>query len=133
MLKAAIEYKILPRIVVQSPQVAHSIAREKGLREMPYFAGDSELLPQRMRHRKGLPKLGPANRAVDDFVEDIVGVVVEAFYVRTEQNQRRVPEAADIEVGSVSRVNSTVVTQGNRRLCALSVVDNSLDPEVHVS
>ena len=42
-------------------------------------------------------------------------------------------ESCRVEVGCVSAIGAAEVTQRNRRIGALSMMDNSLDPEIHVS
>ena len=99
MIETAIDHEVFPRIVVQRPQVADGMTAEKGLSEMPDFSGDPEFPAQRMGNRERLPELGAVNRVVDDFVEEIIGVVVKAFYVRAGKQDQRVSGAANIEVG----------------------------------
>src|ERR1700682_2873366 len=55
--EAGIEDEVSPQVVVQCPQVAHGIAPQKRLSEMPYFCGHAELVPERMRHRDRLAEL----------------------------------------------------------------------------
>jgi hypothetical protein len=45
-IETAIEHQILPRAVAQRPQGAHGIALKKGLREMPDFSRDPEVLSE---------------------------------------------------------------------------------------
>ena len=81
-IETAIEHEVFPHIVIQRPQVPDGIAPEKRLSEMPYFSGDSKVSYEGVRNRDCLPELGAVNRVVDDFVEEKIGVVVKAFYVR---------------------------------------------------
>src|SRR6266853_3308808 len=100
---------------------------------MPYFSGHSELLPQRMRDRERLPELGPVNRSLDYFIEEEIDVVVKAFYVSAGKKEGRVSRAASIEVGRVSAVNSTEITQRNRGPGPFSPVENALHSERYIA
>ena len=133
MIESAVDYEVFPGVVVQRPQVADGMAAEKGLSEMPYFSGDPEFLHQWMRNRERLPELGAVNPILDGFVEEIIGVVVKAFYVRAGKQDHRVSGAAKIEAGCVSTVHAAEITQRNGRTRAFSLIDNSLHSQRHVA
>ena len=103
-VETAVEHQVVPRVVVQHPQIAHGLAAEKGLGEVPYFPGRAELLPQGMGHRQRLPELRTANPGFVDFVEKIIGVVVKTSYVRADQEQDGVAGTPNVKVGRVSAV-----------------------------
>ena len=49
MIETYIENERLPRRVADRPEIAHSIASQERLREVPDFAGSVEFLEKRMR------------------------------------------------------------------------------------
>ena len=84
-IETAIEHEGRAQVVAQGPQVADGATVQKGLREMPYLAGDHEVLSNWMGNRECLSELGTANRSVRDFIEEIVSVVVKALHIRAGQ------------------------------------------------
>src|SRR5665213_775754 len=126
-VKAAVENQIVSQVVVQSPQISDGVASEKGLREMPYFSGQTYLLCECMRDRNGLPHLEPSNSVLPGrFIENVVRIVVKPFYIGAGKHERGVIGAADVEVGRVSAVNLMKITQREGRARSFTVVENAL-------
>src|SRR6266852_4687239 len=86
-----------------------------------------------MGDRERLSELGAMNRNIDDFIEQIVGVVVKAFHVCANQKHCRVSGAAQIEVRHVSAVDLAKITHCNCRAGTFSRIQDDLSSERHAS
>src|SRR3954452_3998535 len=98
---------------------------------MPNFAGQREFPDQRMGDRKRLPGL-QAMSAVGLFVEECVGVVVEAFHVGAGQQQKRIAGAPNIEIGYAVVIDAAIIARGNRGFDAFTAQRHSLYSEEYL-
>src|SRR5260370_2450327 len=96
------KHKVLPQVEVQCPQAALSIAAKRRLSKMPYFSRHTELRPDRMRDRKRLPKLDPVNPPLEDFIDQVIRVVVKAFYGYAGSNNHNFPPPAHLAIRRLS-------------------------------
>jgi len=117
MIESDIHDKIFPDRIRDGPQIPDCISVDEWLREMPEFACDCQP-SQWVRNREGLAELSSAYCAFSLFGKNAVDVEVETCEVVTHQDQRTIPERADVKFRRGTRVETANVAEAYGRFVA---------------